>query len=68
MEPHLLYAGCRVAYAIVPDFQVFWLADALTQKREIPFSYFAAVLPYGVLMIAASLAIATLLFQRREVS
>ena len=65
---HLLYAGCRVAYAIVPDFQVFWIADALTQKREIPFSYFAAVLPYGVLMIAASLAIATLLFQRREVS
>lgn len=65
---HLLYAACRVAYAVVPDFQVFWLADALTQKREIPFSYFAAVLPYGVLMIAASLAIATLLFQRREVS
>lgn len=65
---HLLYGFCRVCYAIVPDFQVFWLADALTQKREIPFSYFAATLPYGVLMIAASLAIATILFQRRELS
>jgi hypothetical protein len=64
---HLQYWAYRIAYAVVPDFQIFWLADALTQKRPIPFEYLAVTLPYGVLMIAALLALATLLFQRREV-
>lgn len=65
---HLQYWSCRIAYAVVPDFQIFWLADALTQKRPIPLDYFAAIVPYGSLVIVALLAVATLLFQRREVS
>jgi len=64
----LLHGFCRVMYSIVPDFQVFWLADALTQKRTIPADYFAVTLPYGVMMIVAILSIATILFQRREIS
>jgi hypothetical protein len=62
------YWGCRVAYAVVPDFQIFWLADALTQKRAIPLEYLATIVPYGLLMIAGTLAVAMALFQRREVS
>ncbi len=64
---HLLYGLCRACYAILPDFQLFWLTDALTQKREIPLSYLAVTLPYAAVMIVALLAIATVLFQRREI-
>jgi hypothetical protein len=54
-------------YSLVPNFQVFWLADAINQDRSIPFDYVARTVPYGLLMIAAALAIAVSLFQRREV-
>ena len=64
---HLAYWACRVAYAIVPNFQIFWLTDAITQGRSIPMSYLALSVPYGVLVIVACLAVATVLFQRREI-
>lgn len=64
---HLLYGLCRACYAVLPDFQLFWLTDALTQEREIPASYLAVTLPYAAAMIVALLAIATILFQRREI-
>lgn len=57
----------RSLYAITPNFQVFWLADAINQDRSIPPSYLALVIPYGLGMIVAILAVATALFQRREV-
>ena len=57
----------KVAYAITPNFQVFWLADAINQDKAIPGAYVARALPYGLLMIGACLFIATALFQRREV-
>ncbi len=59
--------GLKVAYAIVPNFQVFWLADAINQDRDIPFAYVSQTVPYGLAMIAASLCVAIALFQRREV-
>ena len=59
--------GCKVAYAVIPNFQVFWVVDAVNQNQMIPFDYLAYVLPYGMLMVAAILALAVALFQRREV-
>ena len=59
--------GFRTLYAITPNFQVFWLADAINQDRAIPPSYLALVIPYGIGTIVAILAVATALFQRREV-
>jgi len=64
---HLAYWACRVAYGVVPNFQIFWLTDAITQGRSIPMSYLAMSVPYGVLVIVACLAVATVLFQRREI-
>ncbi|MDZ4753368.1 MAG: hypothetical protein SGJ11_02600 [Phycisphaerae bacterium] len=58
---------CKVAYVIVPNFQVFWLADAINQDRSIPAAYVAQTVPYGLCMIGAALLIAIALFQRREV-
>ena len=64
---HLLYLFCKVMYAVVPNFQVFWLADALTQRNDIPLSYIASIVPYGALYVVVALALAVALFQRREV-
>ncbi|MCP4068935.1 MAG: hypothetical protein GY741_11710, partial [Phycisphaeraceae bacterium] len=57
----------EVAYAIVPNFQVFWLADAITQDADIPLDYLAWTVPYGLVLIVVALSIAVMLFQRREV-
>ncbi len=69
VDPGILaeYWSLKAAYAIVPNFQVFWLADAITQEATIPTSYVTAAIPYGLSLIVLALAIAIALFQRREV-
>jgi ABC-type transport system involved in multi-copper enzyme maturation permease subunit len=57
----------KFAYAVVPNFQVFWLADAINQRKAIPLDYVLRAIPYGFLMIAACLLVAIALFQRREI-
>jgi ABC-type transport system involved in multi-copper enzyme maturation permease subunit len=64
---HVQFWFFQTLHAIVPNFQVFWLADAITQDANIPLDYLAWTLPYGLLMIVIALAIAIILFQRREV-
>jgi ABC-2 type transport system permease protein len=61
------YWSLKAAYAVVPNFQVFWLADAITQETSIPTSYLTAAIPYGLSLIVLALAVAVILFQRREV-
>jgi ABC-2 type transport system permease protein len=56
-----------VAYAIIPNFQTMILIDALTQYHVIPFSYVANSVLYGLFLMLAFLALAVILFQRREV-
>lgn len=69
IDPGVLaeYWSLKTAYAIVPNFQVFWLADAITQESAIPLDYVTSAVPYGLSLIAVALAIAIVLFQRREV-
>lgn len=57
----------RAAWSIVPNFQVFWLVDAVTQGHKIPPRYVALVAGYGAAQVAAFLALAVLLFERRDV-
>lgn len=64
---HVSYGLLKVAYAVVPNFQVFWLSDAVQQKRTIPFEYVASSALYGALLLVACLSLAVMLFQRREV-
>ena len=61
------YWALKSAYAIVPNFQVFWLADAITQDASIPLGYLAWTIPYGLTLVLVALAVAVMLFQRREV-
>lgn len=74
---HVLWATCKTAQALVPNFQLFWLVDAVNQKKPILMfgagetawwqGYGVMVIAYGAVMTLMALAIGTLLFQRREV-
>lgn len=61
------YRSLKLVYGTVPNFQVLWLSDAVTQKHVIPRAYVAQVSLYGACYILAALACATILFQTREV-
>jgi hypothetical protein len=64
---HVWLFASKALHTVVPNFQMFWLSDALTQKSHIPASYMLTLVIYGLLLIVATLAIAVALFQRREV-
>ncbi len=63
-----IWAGCKIGGAIVPNFQVLWLTDALTQENVIPTNYLIKTTGYGLLYIVAAVSVGIFLFQRREVS
>jgi ABC-type transport system involved in multi-copper enzyme maturation permease subunit len=56
-----------IGYSILPNFQILWLSDALTQETLIPGTYLLGILVYGALYTIAVLGIGIILFQRREV-
>jgi hypothetical protein len=51
----------------VPNFQVFWVTDAVNQGVAIPGNYLGLTALYAACFVAAALAIGVALFQRREV-
>ncbi len=63
----LLYGVLWVFYAIIPNFQIMLLLDALTQGHVIPGSYVVGSIVYGLLFVVIALCVAVILFQRREV-
>ena len=64
LEQSLIHAAL---YAALPNFQFFWLADALTQEQEIPGSHVLRLMGYTALYIPAVLAMGVAMFQTREV-
>lgn len=63
----LKHQSLRTVRAIVPNFQVLWLADALTQDRKIPRDYAARATAYAACLTIGILGLAVALFDRREV-
>jgi len=62
--------GSRLAsvlYACLPNWQLFWMADALAAKRSIPAAYVAFGGAYAVLVVAFFVLVAVALFWQREV-
>jgi ABC-type transport system involved in multi-copper enzyme maturation permease subunit len=55
-------------YTITPNWQLFWLSDALEKGRTIPWTYVSKALAYMVGYLGAALALALLLFEDRELS
>lgn len=68
-EPFPL-AGSRLAsvlHACVPNWQLFWMADALAAKQPIPSRYVAFGGVYAALVVSFFVAMAVALFWQREV-
>lgn len=61
-------AWASVLYTVVPNWQLFWLADALENKKTIPWRYVGQAFGYLLAYLGASLAVALLLFEDRELS
>ncbi|MFO0972347.1 MAG: hypothetical protein U1A27_02755 [Phycisphaerae bacterium] len=57
----------KVAYRVLPNFQLLWMIDALSDDRVIPWSYVAGVAGYTAAQLAALVALAAALFETREV-
>ena len=61
------HAAAALAYALFPNLQTFWLADALTQQHPVTAAYVFSATGYGALYVLAALGLAVALFQTREV-
>jgi len=55
-------------YTIVPNWQLFWLADALENKKSIPWSYVGRSFAYVLGYLGAVLAVALVMFEDRELT
>jgi hypothetical protein len=66
---NLLLSGlARIGYALVPNMQVFWVADAVVAGETIPGRYLFGATGYGVLYQMAMLTAAVVLFETREIA
>ncbi len=57
----------QVAYRFVPNFQLFWMVDALSEDRIVPLGYMASAFAYAGLYVTAFLALGAAFFETREV-
>jgi hypothetical protein len=55
-------------YSVLPNWQQFWMADALESDKRIPLKYVATAFAYVVTYVGASLAVALCLFEDRELT
>ena len=63
-EPGAVIA--KKVYEIVPNFQLIWPGDALTQQHDFTSVYVACTGGYTILYVCAVLALAMAMFQTRE--
>ena len=61
-------AGALLCTSLVPNWQLFWMGDALSNRIHIPVSYFVWTLVYSVLYCAAWTGWAFFLFQDSELA
>lgn len=62
------YWWASIPYALLPNWQLLWMADALEEGKTIPWSYLAQALGYMLAYVGASLLIALGLFEERELA
>ncbi len=53
-------------YAAIPNWQLFWMADALNNEVKVPASYLLLGAAYTIIVVLMLVIIAILLFQDRE--
>lgn len=66
-EPTETNVVAMTAWGIAPNLQFFWLVDAVTQAHTIPPKYVGLVALYTLAQVTGLLALAVILFQKRDV-
>lgn len=61
------YQWAQIGRFIVPNFQVFWISDAIYEGSDIPFRYILISSSYAACYTLGILSACTALFQRRQV-
>lgn len=61
-------AWAKFLYAVVPNWQKFWMADALGEGNRIPWGYVGTAFGYAASYVGAALAVGLSLFEDRELS
>ena len=67
-DNEILNAFCAVLYAIFPNWQFFWLADAVAVKRHIPNEYMLNAAFYLAIYIVLGSTWAVATFQHKELA
>ena len=57
----------KICYFLVPNLQVFWIADAIYEGSEVPVKYIIISASYALCYTTAIILLAIALFQRRQV-
>ncbi|MCK5801395.1 MAG: ABC transporter permease [Lentisphaeria bacterium] len=65
--PHNGWRIATVLYACIPNWQLFWMADALAAKKRVPFDYVVTGGVYVCTLIGLFVLLAVGLFANREV-
>ncbi len=68
LEPGLLKLLFDAIYAILPNWQYFWLADAIAVNRAIPWSYLGFAGLYMMLYVFVCAMWAVAIFQNKEIA
>lgn len=67
LEPTKTNYALLGAWGVIPNLHFFWLLDAVSQNRPVPFEYVATACAYATAQIIGFLALGVILFQRRDV-
>lgn len=59
--------SARIMYAVFPNWQLFWMADALAADKHIPMNYLGLGAVYMLLFVTFFIASAIYMFRNREV-
>ena len=57
-----------ILYTLIPNWQNFWVADALVEGKKIPWSYIGKSMGYAAAYVGAALMAGLYLFEDRELS
>ncbi|MBO5762925.1 MAG: hypothetical protein J6R85_03550 [Lentisphaeria bacterium] len=58
----------KMLYAVIPNWQFFWLADAIAANRDIPASYLGWAAAYVALFVVICTMWAAAIFQNKEIA
>jgi len=59
--------AAAIPYTLLPNFQVFWMGDALSAEAFVPMGYVVTVFVYGALCTASLVLLGMWLFEAREI-